>query len=114
MATYRIEISGLPQWQDARGNGVAQQITRQFGCNVNSVRVRDVYTFDADITAQEAEKIAELLYNPVLQCWSVGEAKSANYVEAGDFNYVISGIWRRCRLATAWLGTGFWMFDFGK
>ena len=74
MATYRIEISSLPQWQDARGNGVAQQITRQFGCELDSVRVRDVYTFDADITQQEAEKIAELLYNPVLQCWKVGEA----------------------------------------
>ncbi|MBR2633230.1 MAG: phosphoribosylformylglycinamidine synthase [Lentisphaeria bacterium] len=89
MATYRIEISSLPQWQDARGNGVAQQITRQFGCEVNSVRVRDVYTFDADITQQEAENIAGLLYNPVLQCWRVGEAKSSNYVEAGDFDYVI-------------------------
>ena len=89
MATYRIEISSLPQWQDARGNGVAQQISRQFGCEVNSVRVRDVYTFDADITQQEAENIAGLLYNPVLQCWKVGEAKSANYVEAEDFDYVI-------------------------
>ena len=58
MATYRIEISNLPQWQDARGNGVAQQITRQFGYEVASVRVRDVYTFDADITAEEAGKIA--------------------------------------------------------
>ena len=90
MATYRIEISNLPQWQDARGNGVAQQITRQFGYEVANVRVRDVYTFDADITEEEAGKIAELLYNPVLQCWKVGEAVSANYVPAGDFDYVIA------------------------
>ena len=84
MATYRIEISSLPQWQDARGNGVAQQITRQFGCEVNSVRVRDVYTFDADITQQEAENIAGLLYTPVLHCWRVGAAKSSHHGEAGD------------------------------
>ena len=76
---YRIEISPLPRWRDARGEGVKQQVKDSLGIALDGVRTRDVYTVSADISADEAAKLAELLYNPVLQCWSAGGRRSANY-----------------------------------
>ena len=58
MTNYRIEISPLPKWRDARGTGVAGQIEQLFSFKVREVRVRDVYTISADISSQEAEKLA--------------------------------------------------------
>ena len=76
---YRIEISPLPRWRDARGEGVKKQVKDSLGIMLDGVRSRDVYTVSADIGADEAAKLAELLYNPVLQCWSAGGKRSANY-----------------------------------
>ena len=89
MTNYRIEISPLPKWRDARGTGVAGQIEQLFSFKVREVRVRDVYTVSADITSCEAEKLADLLYNPVLQGWQVGDTRSANFVELPACDYII-------------------------
>ncbi|MBR2911931.1 MAG: phosphoribosylformylglycinamidine synthase [Lentisphaeria bacterium] len=89
MTNYRIEISPLPKWRDARGTGVAGQIEQLFSFKVREVRVRDVYTVSADITSGEAEKLADLLYNPVLQGWQVGATRSANFVELPACDYII-------------------------
>ena len=77
---YRIEISPLPRWRDARGEGVKQQVGNFLGITLDGVRTRDVYTVSADISAADAAKLADLLYNPVLQCWEVGGTRSGNYV----------------------------------
>jgi len=87
--TYRIEISTLPQWSDARGNAVKQQIADTFGMQAKAIRSRDVYTFDADLTADDAVKIAAGLYNPVLQCWSTAGATSDNYVASEQPDFVL-------------------------
>ena len=89
MTNYRIEISPLPKWRDARGTGVAGQINQLFPFKVRDVRVRDVYTLSADITAQEAEKLAELLYDPVLQCWQTGNVRSKNFTALPPCDYII-------------------------
>ena len=86
---YRVEISPLPQWRDARGESVRQQIKDVFGFQVDAVRCRDVYTIAADITDSEARRIAELLYNPVLQGWRVGASKSANFIELPACDFVV-------------------------
>lgn len=70
---YRIEISPLRRWRDARGEGVKQQIADFLKINVDRVRTRDVYTVSADITDAEAAKVARELANPILQSGSVGE-----------------------------------------
>ena len=57
MNYYRIELTPLPQWTDARGKGVQQQITNFLGIEVDKVITRDVYTVMADITAEEAERV---------------------------------------------------------
>ena len=87
---HRIEISPLPQWHDARGASVKQQVKDFFGITVDAVRTRDVYTISGELTCEDAVKAASLLYNPVLQCWSTGSAKSENYTPMGDCDYLIA------------------------
>ncbi len=70
---YRIEISPLPRWRDARGEGVKKQIADFFKLNVDAVRTRDVYTVSADITDAEAARVAQELANPILHNGFVGE-----------------------------------------
>ena len=89
MTDYRIEISPLPKWRDARGTGVAGQINQLFPFKVREVRVRDVYTLSADISEQEAARLADLLYNPVLQCWRTGKAQSKNFTALPPCDFII-------------------------
>ncbi len=89
MTNYRIEISPLPKWRDSRGEGVKQQINSFLGLAVDAVRCRDVYTFSADITDQEARRIAAMVCNPVLQGWRVGAAKSENFTPLPTCDYLV-------------------------
>ena len=54
---YRIEISPLQQWRDARGEGVKRQAADVLGIKLDAVRTRDVYTVSADLSKDEAEKV---------------------------------------------------------
>ena len=90
LMNYRIEISPLPQWRDARGEGVKKQIEKFYGFPVEQVRTRDVYTVVADITEKEAQKVAALLYNPVLQGWRVTAAKSENFQELPECDFLVA------------------------
>ena len=87
---YRIEISPLPQWSDARGEGVKKQITKFLGFPVEKVLSRDVYTIMGDLTAEEVDKVASLLYNPVLQGWKTANAASANYSALPECTYLVA------------------------
>lgn len=75
---YRIEISPLAKWRDSRGESVRNQITGFLKLPVDTVRTRDVYTISANITAEDADKIAAELTNPVLQSGIVGETRNLN------------------------------------
>lgn len=70
---YRIEISPLPQWSDARGESVKKQLEDFLKLEATQIRTRDVYTVSADINDAEATKIASELANPILQQGVVGE-----------------------------------------
>ncbi len=87
---YRIEISPLPQWSDARGEGVRKQIAKFFGFPVEKVWSRDVYTVSASLSGEEARRVASLLYNPVLQGWRVGAAKSSNFEPLPECDYLVA------------------------
>lgn len=87
---YRIEISPLPQWRDARGEGVKKQIEKFYGFPVEKVWTRDVYTVAADISEKEAQKVASLLYNPVLQGWRVTAAKSENFQPLPECEFLVA------------------------
>ena len=79
---YRIEMSVKPQWQDARGQGVVRRLSALPGLPpVRGIRTRSVYTVSADITPDEAAKVAHELADPVTRSGIVGETPSA------DLNY---------------------------
>jgi len=85
MNFYRIELSGLPQWRDARGEGVKKQLADFLGIAVDKVATRDVYTVMADISLDEARKVAEFLVNPVLQSFRVAEGNTMSADPNCDF-----------------------------
>ena len=90
MAIYRIEISPLPQWHDARGENLQRHVRDFFQLDCGKVHTRDVYTIDAEITPDEAEKLARLLCNEVLQCYRVGDRTSANFVDQDECSYLVA------------------------
>lgn len=72
---YRIEISPLPQWKDARAEKIKGQIKNFLKLDIGELRTRDVYTVSADITPAQAEAAAKEIANPVLQKGIVGETR---------------------------------------
>ncbi|MBQ4106236.1 MAG: phosphoribosylformylglycinamidine synthase [Lentisphaeria bacterium] len=87
---HRIEIATLARWRDSRAESVKAQIRDFLKIEVNAIRTRDVYTVDADVDAAQAVKIAELLYNPVLQSWRTGDACSANCEADAPCDFLIA------------------------
>ncbi|MCQ2378917.1 MAG: AIR synthase-related protein [Victivallaceae bacterium] len=90
MALYRIEIGPLPQWRDARGEKLSRQIAELYHADCGAIRSRNVYTIDADISPDEAEKLAKFLCNDVLQYYVVGDRKSANYPGETPCKYLVA------------------------
>ncbi|MGE4565538.1 MAG: AIR synthase-related protein [Victivallaceae bacterium] len=87
---YRIEISPLGKWRDARAEGVKKQAESFLGHPIGEVRTRDVYTVNAELTPAEAVKAASLLVNPVLQSYRVGEAVSDNFEAFPECQYLVA------------------------
>ena len=70
---HRIELSRSTKWRDPRGEAVKAQINTILGLDVDGVTTRDVYTISGDITAAQAESIANEFHCDVTQRWKVGE-----------------------------------------
>ena len=84
---YRIEIAVKPEWHDARGEAALKKINDFLHGNVEKIRTRDVFTVSADITKEQAEKIAAELANPVLQDHRVGESAPG---QPFDFDWIVA------------------------
>jgi phosphoribosylformylglycinamidine synthase subunit PurSL len=80
---YRIEISYLDKWRDAKSESVKKQITEVLKLPVESIKQREVYTLLADVDIATVEKIAEELNNPVIQ-----NATTVATIE-GNYNWLI-------------------------
>ena len=80
---YRIEISYLDKWRDAKSESVKKQISEVLNLPVEKVKHREVYTVLADIDQKTADKIARDLNNPVIQ-----KATTSPTLE-GDYNWLI-------------------------
>lgn len=89
MKQHRIEISPLPNWREARGEGTKKQIANFFNIDIDQVLTRDVYTISANISDEESVKIASLLVNPVLQGYKSDSVKSANFVELAKPDFLV-------------------------
>ena len=89
MKQHRIEISPLPQWREARGEGTKAQIINFLKIDIEKVLTRDVYTISANISDEESVKIASLLVNPVLQGYKSDSTKSDNFVELAKPDFLV-------------------------
>ena len=90
MNNYRIELTTLPMWHDARGEAVIAQAQSVSSIKLDKVQTRDVYTLVSDCTPAEAQKIAALLCNPVLQMWRTADAASENFTALDSCDYLIA------------------------
>jgi len=90
MNNYRIELTTLPVWRDARGEAVVAQAEQVCNIKLDKVLTRDVYTLVSDCTGDEAVKIAGLLCNPVLQMWRADGRNSEKFENLPACNYLIS------------------------
>ena len=54
----RIEVALKSGLRDARGDRVKRDLARHFAIDVRGVRTLDVYTLDAEFSAEELERIA--------------------------------------------------------
>jgi len=76
----RIEVgmkSGLP---DPAGQSVRAQLLEDLNIELDSVRVIDVYTIDADLTADQLERVrAELFTDPIIQQSVVNKSLASEY-----------------------------------
>lgn len=76
---HRIEI-GLKEGQrDPRGEHVARQVREYLDLPVESVTTQDVYHLEADVTAEEAERIAAEFADPVRQRAAVGRIEDEDF-----------------------------------
>ncbi len=69
---YRIETTIKSELFDAEGAGVRQKARNYFGIELDSVRVIQVVTIDADLTAEQIQTVrAAIFTNPVTQVSSL-------------------------------------------
>jgi phosphoribosylformylglycinamidine synthase subunit PurSL len=65
---HRIEVGMKPGQPDSAGASVRGQLAEDLGIAVDEVRVIDVYTIDAELSASELEQVrTELFTDPVIQ-----------------------------------------------
>ena len=69
---HRIEIATRRGLRDARGEYVARRVRRFLEIPVTSVRTRDVYHIDSDLSADEAVQVMQEFADPVLHEGQVG------------------------------------------
>jgi len=80
----RIEVAFKPDYRDPAGESVWRSIVEDLGLSVERVRTVDVYTLDAELTAQEVERVrSELFTDPITQ------DSSASTRLARDFTWII-------------------------
>ena len=69
---HRIEITLNEQLFDAEGQGIRHKAKNYFGIDLHQVRTIQVVTIDADLTADQVERVrTEIFTNPVTQVSSL-------------------------------------------
>ena len=81
---HRIEIASRRGLRDARGAHAAGQIRDFLHIDVGGVRTRDVYHLEAELEADELERVVRELTDPVQQMGAVGR------VDDGPFDAAIA------------------------
>jgi phosphoribosylformylglycinamidine synthase len=99
---HRIEISLKDGILDARGISVLGGIRSFLGLPVESVRVRDVFKIDAELQADEIERVRREFTDPVIQESALGILPASGYdwvVVVGFNPGVTDNVGRSARIA---------------
>ncbi|GAW66189.1 phosphoribosylformylglycinamidine synthase [Geoanaerobacter pelophilus] len=84
---HRIEITLKDEVRDPRGERIKREIEHFLHLHVDQVRTIDVYTVDAQLSAEELEQVAAGPFSdPVIQNYSVGKPAASGFdflVEVG-------------------------------
>jgi phosphoribosylformylglycinamidine synthase len=81
---HRVEVGMKPGQRDAAGDAVRGQLAEDLGIHVDDVRVVDVYTINADVNAEELERVrGELFTDPIIQESTIDASL------ARDFKYLV-------------------------
>lgn len=86
--SHRIEIALKAGRRDSRGDRVKREIEHFLDCHVSSVRTLDVYTVDADLSAEEIEQAASGPFSdPVIQDYYVDAPAAVDFDYAVEVGY---------------------------
>ncbi|MBR5705752.1 MAG: phosphoribosylformylglycinamidine synthase subunit PurS, partial [Deltaproteobacteria bacterium] len=101
----RIEVALKSGLRDARGDRVKRDLARHFAIDVRGVRTLDVYTLDAEFSAEELERIAHgPLCDPVIQDVAINRPLAKDFdvlMEVGFLPGVTDNVGRTAREAIA-------------
>ena len=81
---YRIQITPRTRNYDINGRSLLKKIHQFFNYPVNDLRTRTVYSIFANITREEANKVAKEITNPVICVGTIGEEATT------DFDWLVS------------------------
>ena len=84
---WRVEIAFLPGARDARGDGVTSRALRDLGIRLRNTETRDVYLLDCDLSADEVERVARAIEDPVVQRAWVGAAPAEEFTWALEVGF---------------------------
>lgn len=85
MPVYRLEIEARPGLPDALGAVTQKQLQAFLSLAPSRVRTRKVYHLDLDLDAAEAERIAQVLVDPIAEIGAVGLLP-----DEGDAHFLLS------------------------
>jgi len=104
---HRIEVSLKAGIRDARGERIKREIEHFLHLPVTAVSTIDVYTVDADLTANELQNIAAGPFSdPVIQTWCIDSTAASDFdfaVEVGFRPGVTDNVGRTAREAVEYL-----------
>jgi len=100
---HRIEVKLKDQVRDARGERIRREIEHFFHLRVTGVRTMDVYSIDAELSADELEAVAsEPLSDRIIQSYSIDTPSASDFdflVEVGFRPGVTDNVGRTAREA---------------
>ncbi|MDX9709659.1 MAG: phosphoribosylformylglycinamidine synthase subunit PurS [Trichloromonas sp.] len=104
---WRIVVGLLDDVKDPRGERVRREIREHLGIELEQVRTLDVYTIDADLSADEVEAAAAgPLSDPVIQRYAVNHPLARDFdvlIEVGFRPGVTDNVGRTAREAIQYL-----------
>lgn len=80
MPTHRIEVALRPEFKDPAGEALRAQVREDLNLEIGAVRVIDVFTLHAALTAEELERIRmDLFTDPIIEYSAVNASLAENF-----------------------------------